>query len=87
MATVKIPFSDIHAAATNFIRHRNRSLFFEKLILTSTNDGDIVLDPFMGSGTTAVGALNTGRDFIGCDISQQYVDIATNRIMSIQHDV
>ena len=46
-----------------------------------------MLDPFMGSGTTAVAALNTGRDFIGCDISQQYVDIATNRIMSIQQEV
>ena len=40
----------------------------------------LVLDPFMGSGSTGVGALQEGCDFVGIDMSQHYVDIATKRI-------
>lgn len=42
--------------------------------------GDIVLDPFMGSGTTALAALATGRHYVGYDIYQEYVDIAHAKI-------
>ncbi|WP_311135707.1 DNA-methyltransferase [Kaistella polysaccharea] len=42
--------------------------------------GGIVLDPFMGSGSTAVAALKTQRNFIGFDISEEYVKISTDRI-------
>lgn len=52
----------------------------EKLIIDSTQEGDIVLDCFMGSGTTAVAALNTNRKFIGFEIQEKYVDIANQRI-------
>ena len=45
-----------------------------------TDEGDIVLDPFSGSGTTAVAALQLGRKYIGFEISQEYVDIANRRI-------
>jgi len=48
-------------------------------IVTSTN-AKIVLDPFMGSGTTAVAAKNQGRDFIGIDISPHYCDMARARL-------
>jgi modification methylase len=48
-------------------------------IITSTN-AKIVLDPFMGSGTTAVAAKNKGRDFIGIDISKEYCDMARERV-------
>ena len=41
---------------------------------------EVVLDPFMGSGSTAIAALKTGRHFVGYDISQEYVDIANKRI-------
>lgn len=41
---------------------------------------DIVLDPFMGSGTTAIAALKNSRHFVGYEISQTYLDIANNRI-------
>jgi DNA modification methylase len=41
-----------------------------------TRPGDTVLDPFMGSGTTALAALRAGRNFVGIDISKEYVDIA-----------
>lgn len=42
--------------------------------------GDVVLDPFMGSGTTAVVAKENGRDFIGFDLSTDYIEIANKRI-------
>lgn len=48
--------------------------------LTKTPTGGVVLDPFMGSGTTGIACVNTGRDFIGIDISEEYVEIARRRI-------
>ena len=42
--------------------------------------GDTIFDPFMGSGTTGVAAKELNRQFIGIDISQEYVDIAEDRI-------
>jgi site-specific DNA-methyltransferase (adenine-specific) len=59
-------------------------VFPEKLsedqIISWSNKGDLILDPFMGSGTTAKMALKNERDFIGFEISQEYVDIANKRI-------
>ena len=49
-------------------------------ILSWSNPGDLVLDPFLGSGTTGKMAVLAGRNFIGCDISQEYVDMAKKRI-------
>lgn len=49
-------------------------------ILTWSNQGDVVLDPFMGSGTTAKMAIQTGRKYIGFEISEQYCKIAEKRI-------
>ena len=45
-----------------------------------TFKGDVVLDTFVGSGSTAIAALQTGRHFVGYDISKEYVDIANKRI-------
>ena len=44
--------------------------------------GDVVFDPFLGSGTTAVAAKQTGRVYIGCDISDEYCEIAEQRLES-----
>ena len=52
------------------------------LIENSTNPDDIVFDPFMGSGTTGVAALQLGRRFVGCEINQKYFAIAESRIQS-----
>jgi DNA modification methylase len=54
----------------------------ERAIVNSSDPGDLVLDPFMGSGTTAVAARNTGRRFVGCDISHEYVTIARKRLQT-----
>lgn len=49
-------------------------------ILASCPEGGLVYDPFMGSGTTALAAIKEHRDFIGTEISQNYVDYANQRI-------
>ena len=53
---------------------------FEYLIKTYTNEGDLVLDNCMGSGTTAIACINTNRNYIGFEISKEYCDIANERI-------
>ena len=49
-------------------------------IISWSNEGDLVFDPFMGSGTTAVAALDTNRRYIGAEIAKEYVEIANDRI-------
>ena len=55
-----------------------------RIIETSSNSNNIVLDCFMGSGTTAVACKLTGRNFIGFEMSQDYCDIAEKRLKSTQ---
>jgi site-specific DNA-methyltransferase (adenine-specific) len=50
------------------------------LVCSYSNQDDAVLDPFMGSGTTGVACVRTGRKFIGIEISADYFQIAVNRI-------
>lgn len=52
----------------------------EKIIRTSSHAGDLVLDCFMGSGTTAVACATTGRNFIGCELSEEYCQVSSDRI-------
>lgn len=53
---------------------------YDYLIRTYTNEGDTILDFAMGSGTTGVAAVQTGRKFIGCEIDPGYFEIARKRI-------
>jgi len=54
-----------------------------RLIQLYTFEGDVVLDPFCGSGTTCVAALKTGRHFVGFDINEEYVNLAKDRISAL----
>lgn len=54
------------------------------LISRSTNPGDTILDPFMGSGTTGVACIRTGRNFIGIEKEPEYFEIAERRIAQAQ---
>lgn len=49
-------------------------------ILSWSNEGDLVLDPFMGSGTTGVACANTGRNFIGIEMSKEYFKATRARV-------
>lgn len=55
----------------------------EALIAKHSNPGDVVLDCFAGSGTTAVAATNIGRDFVGCEISEEFYQKACQRLQSL----
>lgn len=62
--------------------------FMQKMILRfSTSEGDTILDPFMGSGTTGVACVQTGRNFIGIEIDPTYFAIAERRIKDAQAHV
>lgn len=54
-----------------------------RIIKASSNEGDLVLDPFMGSGTTGVAAIELNRKFIGIDIEKEYFQLAIKRINDI----
>lgn len=49
-----------------------------------TQPGDIVLDPFIGSGTTAVAAIQLGRNYIGIDVNEEFVELARRRVSETQ---
>lgn len=57
----------------------------EHYIRNSTRYGGLVLDPFMGSGTTGVAALRAGRRFIGCEIGPKWFEASIRRISAAQH--
>ena len=52
----------------------------KRIILASSNPQDVVLDPFMGCGTTAIASIETYRNFIGFEIDKEYYDIAERRL-------
>ncbi|HXE90396.1 MAG TPA: site-specific DNA-methyltransferase [Terriglobales bacterium] len=54
----------------------------ERIILASSHEGDVVLDPFMGSGTTAVAAFRLRRRFRGIEIDRKWIDVALKRLRS-----
>jgi site-specific DNA-methyltransferase (adenine-specific) len=60
---------------------------FEYLVKTYTSEGDTVLDNCMGSGTTAVAALRTNRNFIGFERESEYVRIANQRIENVRDEI
>jgi site-specific DNA-methyltransferase (adenine-specific) len=81
-------WKDIHR-----IRHKKRRdehpcqlpiPLLERLILMTTDEGDIVLDPFVGTGTTAIAAKRLGRKYIAIDIDSKYVKIAREKLENVQ---
>ena len=58
----------------------------DRLILLSTDENDIVLDPFSGTGTTAISAKRLGRKYIGFELDSQYVDISNKKLEETMPD-
>ncbi|MCY3639324.1 MAG: DNA methyltransferase, partial [Chloroflexi bacterium] len=50
------------------------------IVIKHSKPGDLIVDPFLGSGTTAIAALQEGRIFKGCDIDDKYVEAAKERV-------
>jgi len=59
----------------------------KRIILFSSDEGDIVFDPFIGSGTVAVCAKMLGRHYLGFEIVKEYYEFAKNRISKVQMDL
>jgi site-specific DNA-methyltransferase (adenine-specific) len=82
------PRNNIWKYTTSFNGVKHPAPFPEQLavdhVLTWTDEGDLIYDPFMGSGTTAVAAIKHNRNWIGSEISEEYVQIANKRINSIK---
>ena len=57
------------------------------IVETYTKEGDTIFDPFMGSGTTGVACVQTGRKFIGVEIDEKYFEIAVKRIKDAQQQM
>lgn len=54
----------------------------DKIILASTNENDLILDPFCGSSTTGISAVNLKRNFIGIDSEKEYIDLSVKRYLN-----
>jgi DNA modification methylase len=59
----------------------------ENCILPTTDPGDVVIDPYMGSGTTAIVAIKNGRRFIGIESNREYFDFACSRIEELEAEL
>lgn len=68
-----MPFKEAHFATFP-------EALIEPCILAGTKPGDVVLDPFMGAGTTAVVATRYGRNYVGCELNSEYAAIAERRL-------
>ena len=55
----------------------------ERIVLASTEEGQVVLDPFCGAGTTGVEAVRYGRKFVGIDVSEEYIEISKRRLEKV----
>lgn len=79
---------DVWSVATQGTREAHFATFPEKLIepciLAGTKAGDIVLDPFAGSGTTGIVAHRYGREFIGIELNEEYAELARRRVGDVQ---
>ena len=82
-------WADIHR-----IRHNTRrdnhpcqlpEPLLERLILMSTDEGDVVLDPFIGAGTTALAAKRLGRKYIGIDVDSKYKEIVNRKLAIVKY--
>lgn len=73
-------------SASDKLAYQHPAIFPEQLandhIISWSNEGDLVFDPFMGSGTTGKMALLNNRQFVGIDCSEEYVELSINRIKS-----
>mgnify|MGYP003137521467 FL=1 len=74
----------IQGGKDRFHPTQKNTKLFEELIKKHSNKGDTVLDCFLGSGTTAVAAINTKREFIGCELDKEYFEKTILRINHVR---
>ena len=83
-ALVSDVWTDIHRIRHNVRRDEHPCQLpipiLERMVLMSTDPGDVILDPFLGTGTTAIAAKTLGRHFVGIDVDPEYAKIACEKI-------
>lgn len=84
---IDIPEVNVMAADRTDYPTQKPEALLERVIKASTNEGDLVFDCFMGSGTTQAVAMKMGRRFIGADINLGAVDTTVKRLLKIQQDL
>ena len=77
-----VPFWSMHENTPH--PTQKPEMILERIIKASSNRGDVVLDPFMGSGTTATVSARLSRQFIGFEINEEYVRLSLKRLDSVQ---
>ena len=81
-------WTDIHRIKHNQFRDEHPCQLplhlLERIVLMSTDEGDVVLDPFSGTGTTAIAAKRLGRNYIGFELDENYVEITTKKLSKIK---
>lgn len=85
--TTILPINRPHWREGRFHSCQKPILLMQYLIETYTNEGDIVLDNCMGSGTTGIACINTSRRFIGIELEQEYFNIAKERIENTYNEL
>lgn len=80
ISIVRTPFSDTLVGGGKIHPTQKPVELMSQLIAASTKEGDTVLDPFMGSGTTAIACIREKRNFIGFELNKEYYDKACKRI-------
>jgi len=88
-ALVSDVWTDIHRIRHNIRRDEHPcqlpETLLERLVLMVTDEGDIVLDPFIGTGTTAIAAKRLERKYVGIDIDSKYVEISKKKLQNVAH--
>ena len=82
-----LTFSKSDMTRNNYHPSQKPTELLEYLIRTYTNEGEVVLDNCMGSGSTGVACANTGRNFIGIELDPEYFAIAKERIDNATQDL
>ena len=84
-------WTDIHRIRHNKRRDRHPCQLpihlLERIVLMSSDPGDVILDPFVGTGTTAVAAKRLGRRYIGIDVDEEYARIARENVANEEPSV
>ena len=87
-ALVSDVWTDIHRIRHNVRRDEHPCQLpiplLERIVLMSTDPGDVVLDPFLGTGTTAIAAKTLGRHFVGVELDPEYVKVADDKLEQVE---
>lgn len=76
----------VHSVQSGLHPTQKNLQLMEELVKIHSNEGNTILDPFMGSGTTGVACQNLSRKFIGIELDPDYFDVAVNRIKERAED-